>query len=73
MHDAHTELGSQAAPRLALRPREAAAALGISDRKLWSLTAANEVPHTRLGRALLYPIDGLRRWLNERAGVESGA
>jgi len=54
-------------PRLALRPREAARALGISERLLWSKTTTNEIPHCRIGRAVLYPVDRLRRWLAERA------
>jgi excisionase family DNA binding protein len=49
--------------RLALRPREAAKALGISERTLWSLTKANRIPHARLGRAIIYSVEGLRGWL----------
>lgn len=57
-------------PRLALRPREAAKALGIGERKLWELTAdrTSGIPHIHVGRAVVYPIDGLRRWLDEQAG-----
>lgn len=56
-----------AQPRLALSPKEAAVALGVSERLLWSLTAAGEVPHTRLGRRVIYPHDLLKRWLADRA------
>ena len=49
--------------RLALRPKEAARALGISERLLWSKTNAHEIPHCRIGRAILYPVDLLREWL----------
>lgn len=59
------------AKRLALRPKEAATALGISERKLWSLTASNEIPHCRIGRAILYPTDQLREWLAQQ--VKGGA
>ena len=52
---------------LALRPREAAAALGISERKLWSLTQAGEVPHLKLDRVTLYPVAALEDWLARRA------
>jgi predicted DNA-binding transcriptional regulator AlpA len=48
---------------LALRPREAAAALGISERKLWSLTQAGDVPHVKLDRVTLYPVAALEDWL----------
>lgn len=52
---------------LALRPREAAKALGIGERLLWSLTNRGEVPHVRLGRAVVYPVDRLRDWLAQQA------
>ncbi len=56
-----------ATPVLALRPREAAAALGIGTRKLWELTASNSIPHVKLDRCVLYPVAELQRWLSERA------
>ncbi len=52
--------------RLALTPEEAQQALQISGRHLWSLTKANQVPHVRLGRSVRYPVDALRRWIDER-------
>lgn len=52
---------------LAIRPREAARVLGISERLLWSLTNRGEIPHLKLGRATLYPVDQLQEWLRERA------
>jgi excisionase family DNA binding protein len=53
-------------PRLALRPKEAAKALGIGERLLWSQTNRGEIPHIKLGQAVLYPIAELERWLAER-------
>ena len=62
---------STAAPgMLALRPRDAAKAIGVSARTLWTLTKKGEIPHFRIGRSLLYPVDALRAWLRERAGME---
>lgn len=59
---------------LAFRPREAAAALGIGERLLWDLTKRNEIPHARIGRAVVYPVDGLRAWLAAKTkGGPSGA
>ncbi len=52
---------------LALRPKEAAQALGISPRLLWSKTNCNEIPHVRIGRAVVYPVDLLRDWLAQTA------
>ena len=54
-------------PRLALRPREAAKALGIGERLLWSKTNSGEIPSVRIGRSVLYPIRELERWLSEQA------
>jgi len=53
-------------PRLALRPREAAKALGIGTRLLWSLTNQGLVPCVRCGRAILYPVAQLEAWLAQR-------
>jgi len=52
---------------LALRPREAAKKLGISPRLLWAKTQAGEVPHVRIGRRIIYPVQQLREWLAEQA------
>ncbi len=54
-------------PTLALRPKEAAAALGISPRLLWQLTNCGRIPHLRLGRAVVYPVAGLAAWLEAEA------
>lgn len=53
---------------IALRPREAAAALGVSRRTLSTLTADREsgIPHVRLGGCLLYPSRELQDWLASR-------
>lgn len=59
-----------AVPRLSLKPREAAAALGVCERVLWELTKADEIPHVRIGKtgkSVLYPVDELRAWLSRKA------
>jgi excisionase family DNA binding protein len=53
------------ADRLALRPKEAADALGISERTLRQLLP--ELPHLRAGGCVMIPVDGLRQWLSEQA------
>ena len=58
-------------PRLSLRPREAAEALGISERTLWTWTKRGDVPHVRRNGTVLYPVDLLRRWLNGQAEAQS--
>ncbi len=51
------------APCLAMRAREAAKALGVSERTLWDWTDKGQVPHIRRGRVVLYSVDALRQWL----------
>jgi excisionase family DNA binding protein len=53
--------------RLALRPREAAEALGISERTFRQLLP--ELPHLRAGGCVLIPVDGLRQWLADQAEI----
>ncbi len=57
---------------LALRPREAAKALGVSPRTLWSLTAPRgPIPCVRIGhgkrQTVLYPVAELQTWLSRQA------
>ena len=59
--------------RLALRPREAAAALGVSARTLWAWTAAKEIPHVRRGKTVLYPVSSLVVWLEEQIKAPTGS
>lgn len=58
-----------AAP-MALRPREAARALGVSERWLWEQTKAGEIPCTKVGRVTLYPREMLEEWLRRRAAQQ---
>ena len=52
--------------RLLLTSRQAAEALQISERKLWSMQASGEMPHIRLGRSVRYPVADLQQWIEER-------
>jgi len=57
---------------LALRPREAAKALGIGERMLWSLTAPRgKIQSIRVGSCVLYPVTGLQAWLDRQAQATS--
>lgn len=63
--------------RLAMRPRQAAAALGISPRLLWQLTKDGHIPCVRVGggkrKTKLYPTSALQAWLSRQAeGAEEG-
>lgn len=58
---------------LALRPREAALALSISERLLWDWTHTEGVPHVRIGNVVLYPVEVLKNWLATRASEAADA
>ena len=57
--------------RLALRPVEVAEALGLSERMVRQILP--ELPHVRIGTAVVVPTDLLKEWLRERAQQEGGA
>lgn len=61
------ETGSATPEPLAVGRREAAAMLGISERLLWTWTNAKTIPHVRIGTRVLYPVEELRRWLEDHA------
>ncbi len=60
------------AATLALRPRDAAAAIGVSPSTLERLTKAGEIPVVKLGRVRLYELSVLESFLKSRraAGEE---
>ena len=59
-----------ATPRLALRAKDAAAALSISPRLLWSWTNQGKIPCVRFGRSVRYPVAALEAWLAEQSGMK---
>lgn len=60
---------------LALRPREAAKALGISPRLLWQLTKDGRIPCVRIGgtkrKTVLYPLVDLQAWLSREVAKDA--
>jgi predicted DNA-binding transcriptional regulator AlpA len=67
----------QSVESLALRPRDAAKALGISARTLWGLTSPRgPIPCLRIGhgerQVVLYPITELQAWLSRQVEAEKG-
>lgn len=61
-------LRKSVSPVLALRPKDAAIALGIGQRKLWELTAPRgPIPCVKLGTCVLYRFADLDAWLAREA------
>ena len=65
----HVEKGAigsvDLANRLALRPAEVAAALGISESALRRV--APELPRVQIGGLFVYPVAALAKWLDAKA------
>ncbi len=55
--------------QLLLKPRQAANALGISERTLWTYTRADKIPSMKIGRLVRYPITELQRWIESELQV----
>ena len=52
---------------LALRPRDAAVALGVSERLLLEWRKNHGLPYVRLGETVLHPVDEVRAWLRVKS------
>ena len=51
---------------LLLNARDTAKALSISERKLWELTNAGDIPSVRIGRRVLYDPGDLQAWIESK-------
>jgi excisionase family DNA binding protein len=51
-------------PKLLLTPREAAKALSLCEKTLWTLTRRGELPAVRIGRAVRYDLADLRAFID---------
>jgi len=60
----------QLANRLALRPKEAAETLGISERTLRKWMRDERLPYFRVDGAVCLPTAELERWMLERTGSQ---
>jgi excisionase family DNA binding protein len=53
--------------RLLLSPRDAAKALCVCEKTLWTLTKQGEIPVVRMGRSVRYSLDDLKLWITDRS------
>ncbi|MCD8116871.1 MAG: helix-turn-helix domain-containing protein [Oscillospiraceae bacterium] len=63
--------GSYLQHKLALKPKEAAALIGVGVNRIYQLCHRADFPAVWIGRTCVIPVDGLRRWLDAQA--EGGA
>jgi excisionase family DNA binding protein len=66
MATATPPLPETAPDRLLLTPRQAAAALSISERTLWQLTRDRALPCVRIGRSVRYARNDLLAFIEGR-------
>jgi len=52
--------------RILVTPREAARALSICEKTLWSLTKRGELPAVKIGRSVRYNLADLQLLVNQR-------
>ncbi len=56
--------------RMALRPREAAEALGVCEKTLRKWMREDALPYLRVDGVVLIPCSSLEHWMEERVGSE---
>lgn len=56
--------------KLAVKPKEAAEMLAISERTLASLKASGDIKAIKVGAAVIYSIKELERWLESKIEQE---
>lgn len=59
------ETETKSVERMLITAREAAAALGVCERTLYSLTKRGEIPAVHIGRAVRYDIESLKQFIKE--------
>ena len=52
--------------KLLLTEAEAAIALGISRRTLWTLRTEGRIPFLRIGKCVRYSVEALKAWIEEK-------
>ena len=70
-------MANDSSAALSVRPRQAAAMLGVSPRTLWEWTRRGIVPAVRIGagkrKTVLYPVIELERFLRDQVGAKGGS
>lgn len=56
--------------KLCLKPKEAAAVVGVSPPVMYDLCRREDFPTIRIGRAILIPVDSLKVWLEQQTKAQ---
>jgi excisionase family DNA binding protein len=71
LDDAPVVGSAKTIPPLSVGLEDAAKLIGISGRTLWTMVDRGEVPHVKLGGRLLFRVESLDKWLEEREQASS--
>lgn len=52
---------------LLLSPRDAAKALSVCEKTLWTITQKGDIPVIKIGRLVRYPVEGLKSWIENKS------
>ncbi len=63
-------IGSSSHQKLLVTARQAAKMLSVSERTLWGLSDAGEIPRVKIGRAVRYSVDDLKRYIAEQVELQ---
>ena len=58
---------SREAYHLLLTPREAAKALGVCEKTLWTYTQKGDIPSMRIGGSVRYSTEILKEWIEQQS------
>ena len=64
------ETNAPTTSKLLLTAREAAEALSVCEKTIWSITEPRgDLPCVRIGRRVLYSVEDLQRWIDQHRSV----
>lgn len=61
-----TTLNAPTTERLALRKKETAQTMGVSERMIHSMVQSGELPSFKMGRVVLIPVEGIKAYMEAR-------
>ena len=65
-----SDTAKEAALCILLSPREAAKALSICEKTLYTYTKAGRIPAVRIGRSVRYSLEDLKQWVRSASEKE---
>ncbi len=63
MNGPHNQLNG----RLTVTVKQLAEMMGLNESAIYQLTSQKRIPHVKIGRRVLFPVEVVRKWLEEHA------